>query len=263
MIYCLLIGFILAFPLGAEQKTTPTSTRVQPPPTELPSYVVLRTDQGISIDGHSNETDWQLAPTLDFIMPWSDLKKERAQSTVARLLWDDDYLYIVYECVDPYLDAEVENHDGPVYQEDAVEIFATPNAANEDGITYFGYEMNIKGTLLDYIAFGGGDEWTSNIHFPWQSEGVQIATSFDGTLNDHTDVDRGWILEIAIPHDNFRHISGQIPPRDGDIWRAGLNRTAGHQGQFGVWSDTHSANASFHHATRFGKLIFSTDTTGR
>ena len=263
MIYCLLIGFILAFPLGAEQKTPPTSTRVQPPSTELPSYVVLRTDQGIRIDGHSNETDWQLAPTLDFIMPWSDLKKERAQSTVARLLWDDDYLYIVYECVDPYLDAEVENHDGPVYQEDAVEIFATPYAANEDGITYFGYEMNIKGTLLDYIAFGGGDEWTSNIHFPWQSEGVQIATSFDGTLNDHTDVDRGWILEIAIPHDNFRHISGQIPPRDGDIWRAGLNRTAGHQGQFGVWSDTHSANASFHHATRFGKLIFSTDTTGR
>ena len=263
MIYCLLIGFILAFPLGAEQKTPPTSTRVQPPSTELPSYVVLRTDQGIRIDGHSNETDWQLAPTLDFIMPWSDLKKERAQSTVARLLWDDDYLYIVYECVDPYLDAEVEKHDGPVYQEDAVEIFATPNAANEDGITYFGYEMNIKGTLLDYIAFGGGDEWTSNIHFPWQSEGVQIATSFDGTLNDHTDVDRGWILEIAIPHDNFRHISGQIPPRDGDIWPAGLNRTAGHQGQFGVWSDTHSANASFHHATRFGKLIFSTDTTGR
>ncbi len=263
MIYCLLIGFILPFPLGAEQKTTPTSNRIQPAPTELPSYVVLRTDQGIRIDGHSNETDWQLAPTLDFIMPWSDLKKERVQSTVARLLWDDDNLYIVYECADPYLDAEVENHDGPVYQEDAVEIFATPNAANEGGITYFGYEMNIKGTLLDYIAFGGSDEWTSNIHFPWQSEGVQIATSFDGTLNDHTDVDRGWILEIAIPHDNFRHVSGQIPPRDGDIWRAGLNRTAGHQGQFGVWSDTHSANASFHHATRFGKLIFSTDTTGR
>ena len=263
MVYSRLIGFIAVLPLCAEQKITSTSTRIQPPPAELPSYNVLRTDQGIHIDGHSKETDWQLAPTLDFIMPWSDLEKEGAQSTIARLLWDDDYLYIVYECVDPYLDAEVETHDGPVYREDAVEIFATANAAQEqDGITYFGYEMNIKGTLLDYIAFGGGDEWTSNIHFPWQSEGVQIATSFDGTLNDHTDVDQGWILEIAIPHDNFRHLGGQIPPRDGDIWRAGLNRTAGHQGQHGLWSDTHSANASFHHATRFGKLIFSAKTIG-
>ena len=83
MVYSLLIGFIAVLPLCAEQKITSTSTRVQPPPAELPSYNVLRTDQGIHIDGHSKETDWQLAPTLDFIMPWSDVEKEGAQSTIA------------------------------------------------------------------------------------------------------------------------------------------------------------------------------------
>ena len=110
-------------------------------------------------------------------MPWSDLEKEAPQSTTARLLWDDDNLYIIYECVDPYLDAEVTAHDGPVYQEDAVEIFATPNAAVPGN--YYGYEMNINGTLLDYIAFDGGKERTKAIHPSWQSEGVVIATTYD------------------------------------------------------------------------------------
>jgi len=258
LLFCL-IG--LAPPLAAEQAAVPETTRVLPPATALPTYQVLRTDAGIAIDGRLAETDWQKTPPIDFITPWNDTARDGAQSTVARLLWDDDNLYIIYECVDPYLDSEVVAHDGPVYAEDAVEIFATPNP--DDVGTYFGYEMNINSALLDYIAFGGGAEWTPNIFFPWQSEGVQIATSYDGTLNDHVDTDRGWILEIAIPLDNFRHVGGRIPPRDGDTWRAALNRTAGHQGQYGLWSDTRTPKAAFHHAAYFGILAFAAKTVGR
>ena len=142
-----------------------------------------------------------------------------------------------------------------VYEEDAVEIFATPTP--DDVSTYFGYEMNINGALLDYIAFGGGAEWTKNIHPPWQSEGVQIATTYDGTLNDHTDTDEGWVLEIAIPLANFRHLGGAIPPGDGDLWRLNLNRTKGDKGQFRMWSDSHAPAPAFHHSAFFGKAYFS------
>jgi hypothetical protein len=41
MVYSLLLGFIAVLPLGAEQEITPTSTRVQPPAAELPSYTVF------------------------------------------------------------------------------------------------------------------------------------------------------------------------------------------------------------------------------
>lgn len=122
--------------------------------------------------------------------------------------------------------------------------------------------MNIRGTLLDYIAFGGGKAWTANLHPRWQSEGVKIATTYEGTLNDHTDVDRGWILEIAIPLENFRHLDGRIPPHGGDRWRGALNRTAGFKGQFGLWSDTHTPKPSFHHAAYFGNLDFSSHQVG-
>ena len=198
MLYSLLFALVLA-----GSASTQVSTRFQAIPAELPTYQVLRTDQGIQVDGRLDEADWQRAAPIAFVMPWSDLEKEEPQSTTARLLWDDDNLYIIYECVDPYLHSEVTEHDGAVYQEDAVEIFATPNMAVPGN--YYGYEMNINGTLLDYIAFRGGKERTKAIHSSWQSEGVVIATTYDGTLNDHSDTDQSWILEISIP-------SRQLPP---------------------------------------------------
>ena len=183
MRYSLLFALALAGPASAQE-----TTRFRAMPAELPTYQVLRTNEGIQVDGRLAEADWQRAAPIAFVMPWSDLEKEAPQSTTARLLWDDDNLYIIYECVDPYLDAEVTAHDGPVYQEDAVEIFATPNAAVPGN--YYGYEMNINGTLLDYIAFRGGKERTKAIHPSWQSEGVVIATTYEGTLNDHSDTDQ-------------------------------------------------------------------------
>ena len=249
MLYSLLFALVLAGSASGQAR-----------PAELPTYQVLRTNQGIQVDGRLDEADWQRAAPIAFVMPWSDLENEEPQSTTARLLWDDDNLYIIYECVDPYLHAEVTEHDGAVYQEDAVEIFAAPNAAVPGN--YYGYEMNINGTLLDYIAFRGGKERTKAIHPSWQSEGVAIATTYDGTLNDHSDIDQSWILEIAIPLDNFRHLDGQIPPQDGDQWRVGLNRTKGYRGQFGLWSDTGTPQADFHRANRFGILTFSTAVVG-
>jgi hypothetical protein len=254
------IWALLLAPASLFAQTEYREVRVTPPPAQVPTYEILRTAAGINIDGKADEQDWKNATVIDFVFPWNDTDQEPAQTTAARMLWDDKNLYISYICADPYLDSEVTQHDGPVYQEDAVEIFATPNP--DDISAYFGYEMNINGALLDYMAFGGGTAWTENIHPPWQSEGVQIATSYDGTLNDHSDTDRGWVLEISIPFDNFRHLSGNIPPGPGDVWRLNLNRTKGDKGQFSMWSDSHAENPSFHHSTYFGAAHFSEKSVG-
>ncbi len=252
--------YALPLLLLAACATAPKPTRVSPPPAQLPEYTIQRTAHGLVVDGTADEADWAAATPIHFIFPWNDTAQEPPQSTVAKMLWDDDKLYISYVCIDPYLDSEVTDKDGPVYQEDAVEIFAAPS---DDITTYYGYEMNINATLLDYIAFGGGEEWTSDIQFPWESEGVQIKTTYQGTLNDHTDTDEGWTLEIAIPFDNFRHLKGRMPPVDGDMWRLNLNRTKGDMGQFSMWSDTRTPHASFHHAVYFGRAFFSSQAVGR
>jgi hypothetical protein len=229
--------------------------RVQEQPAEVPETVIARAPGPIVVDGRADDAAWAAATPISFIFPWNDITTEPAQSTVARMLYDDSALYLLYECIDPYLHAEVYEQDGPVWEEDAVEIFVTPNA--QDSSAYFGYEMNANGTFLDYMAFNAGVGGTKNIHFEWESEGVEIKTTWDGTLNDHTDQDRSWVLEMAIPMENFRHLGGQIPPQPGDMWRLNLNRTKGHEGQFSMWSDTGTEKASFHHSAYFGKAWFS------
>ena len=144
--------------------------RAQDPPAEVPSYEIRFASGPIAIDGKADEADWQNAEAIHFVFPWSEVAAgQRQQSTDARMLWDNDNLYIVYVCDDPYLDSEVTEHDGPVWEEDAVEIFATPNP--NDLSAYFGYEMNITPALLDYIAFDAGEHRTETIRFPWESEG--------------------------------------------------------------------------------------------
>ena len=47
-----------------------------------------------------------------------------------------------------------------------------------------------------------------------------------GTLNDPTDTDEGWSVEIAIPWDGLaRYNAGRAtPPLPGDIWRVNFSR---------------------------------------
>ena len=254
--FALPLGLLLVSGTGA------LSERAQDPPAQVPTCQIFRASGPVTVDGKADDPAWQRAEPVDFLFPWSRIGEgDRAQSTVARMLWDDDNLYIIYVCDDPYLDSEVTEHDGPVYEEDAVEIFATPNP--DDLSAYFGYEMNITPALLDYIAFEAGEHSTKVIQFPWESEGVQLATTYDGTLNDHSDIDRGWILEIAIPFENFRHLGGRIPPKVGDMWRLNLNRTKGDKGRFSQWSDTRAENASFHHSAYFGKAYFSGENAAK
>ena len=50
--------------------------------------------------------------------------------------------------------------------------------------------------------------------------------SLQGTLNDPSDIDEGWSLEIAIPWESLVYLSDgrSLPPQDGDIWKIFLGR---------------------------------------
>ena len=70
MLYSLLFALALAGSASAQE-----NTRFQAVPDELPTYQVLRTNEGIQVDGRLDEADWQHAAPIAFVMPWSDLEK--------------------------------------------------------------------------------------------------------------------------------------------------------------------------------------------
>jgi hypothetical protein len=60
----------------------------------------------------------------------------------------------------------------------------------------------------------------------WDLHGLRTAVFVDGKVNDPSDVDRGWSVEIAIPWAALRDCVGAqaCPPAVGDIWRLNFSR---------------------------------------
>ena len=235
------VGLLLSVgPTSAQSKWTP------------PVYTVVRTQGDIIVDGLLDEPEWGMAESVgDFVFPWwNDSKGPKAQ-TVAKLLWDDENLYLSFLCYDPYIYAEYTERDDPTWSDDCVELFASPDP--EEVWNYYGFEINARGTVLDYFRAGEG----GNLDFPWNAEEIRIVSSVEGTLNDDTDTDQSWTVEVAIPFSNFVMYAGKDRPEEGDVWRANLNRCGGKtQQQYSQWSSSDTPKPSFHIPPRFGQMVF-------
>jgi hypothetical protein len=221
-------------------------------------YTVHRAGGTIAIDGSLNEDDWKEAPSVGaFQFPWwSEGKKEQ---TDARLLWDDTHLYVAFRCDDAHVWGEHSKRDSPVYRDDCVEVFTAPNPERPND--YFNIEMNVKSAFLDqHHPDGPGAKVKEN----WNARNVQIAVTVDGTLNDDSDTDRGWILEASIPFANFSKVAKNAPPKAGDVWHLNLNRLGGKtNSQYSQWSSSRTERPNFHAPKGFGRVVFSKKTPGK
>ncbi len=164
----------------------------------------------IIIDGTLSESSWNSARTLPFFIPVSLEQPE--SRTGAKLLWDDKYLYVGFEARDLDLQAQRTKRDSDVFRDDVLEIFIQPDT---DAPRHHNFEINPRGTLHDGFA-GGGDQ-------TWNIEGIQIGIQLRGTLNNDSDRDQGWSLEVAIPFSELPDLS-KPKPETGDRWRFHLAR---------------------------------------
>ena len=219
-----------------------------------PEYQVFHTAGPIRMDGQLDEPSWIGAPAVgDFQFPW--WKAGAKEQTVAKLLWDEKYLYVACICADEHITAQVKDRDGPVAQDDCFEIMLAPNPNQPE--VYFNIEWNVVGGILDNFRPHGP-------HRPrapkWDASGIQIAGAVVGSLNDDSDADQRWIVEVAIPLANFADYATSIPPRPGSSWHFNLNRHGGKTNpQFSQWSPGDSETPTFHTPHRFGRIIFNGD----
>lgn len=215
-------------------------------------YTIQRTAAPLKIDGKLDEPAWFAARSVgDFQFAWYESGKR--EQTVAKLLWDDQHLYVGYICEDAHISGTTTKRDGPVWKDDCVEVFVAPNS--DHPLVYFNIEMNVRGMSLDnYHPEGVG----SRPEQPWNPDGLKIATTVHGTLNDDSDVDSFWILEAAIPLADLSHAAKRIPPRAGDVWHLNLNRLGGKTNpQYSQWSPGTAKKPQFHRPQDFGRVIFS------
>ena len=212
---------------------------------------IRRTKDHIHIDGKRDEAAWESAkPVGSFVFTWWKEGDALQQPTDARLLWDDEYLYVSFHCTDSDIHATRRERDEAVYLDDCVEVFASPEFEHPE--RYFNLEMNALGAQLDgYRPTGDSDHPTE-----WDPEGIQVAVSIDGTINNDSDVDHSWTLEAAIPFKLFKHALPGNSPKPGDRWRLNLNRLDRKVLVKSQWSQGDRNFPRFHHPEYFGFVEF-------
>jgi hypothetical protein len=137
------------------------------------------------------------------------------------MLWDDVYLYVGAQLDEPHVWGTLTKRDVVIFQDNDFEVFIDPDGDNHD---YYELEVNALNTVWDLLMKkpyrDGGLAVTQ-----WDITGLKTAVHVNGTLNDPSDVDKGWSVEIAMPWSSLAEFAHHpSPPREGDQWRMNLRR---------------------------------------
>lgn len=240
-------------------------------------YVCYRTDRPIGINGKLDDKPWDLAEwTSPFVDIEGDAKPRPDQQTRVKMLWDDEYLYIAAELEEKNIWAKLENRDDIVFHDNDFEVFLDPD---NDAKNYFEYEVNAKGTVFDLFLPHPYRHSPFAVH-TWDLKNVKQGISIDGTLNNGTDVDKKWTVELAIPFASLRLALESGKPEADKPWRVNFSRvqwdTKWENGTYVKLTDKDGRNLpehnwvwspvgriSMHMPERYGYLKFSNQVVGQ
>jgi hypothetical protein len=229
-------------------------------PPALKRYLVRKTSKPIKLDGKLDEPAWKTAPSTGMFV--NTVTGESAQpDTEAKLLWDNQNLYIGFENADTDVWGTLAERDSKLWTQEMDEVMID---ANGDGKGYIELQVAPNGTIFDtYLPTYRKYEDSLDPKrkpYDWNSK-LKAAVKVDGTLNKRDDKDKGWTVEMALPLADVNGLDKngvKVPPALGDKWRLNMFRMdypkdAKSQTALG-WSPP--LVGDFHKLDRFGEIVF-------
>jgi cellulose/xylan binding protein with CBM9 domain len=207
----------------------------------------------IAIDGIGSEPAWAAAATSPELVT-AEGSADPVGKAIAKLTWDDQFLYVFVAITDTDVWSEYKHHDDPMWKQDCIELFIDADG-NRRG--YIELQVNPNNATFDkwYAttrAQPGDESWDS---------GMQTQVKLRGTT-EPGDADQGWDVELAIPWPAMRGrdeaMAVRLPPQVGDRWRLNLVRVDVKSGdknpQASSWNRISSAD--FHALDRMLTVVF-------
>jgi len=183
------------------------------------TYVAHYTAETITVDGKMTEVAWHKAKWSKLFIDIEGQKTPQFETRV-KMLWDMDNLYIYADLKEPHVWGTLKQKDTVIFYNNDFEVFI-----DHDGDThnYYELEINALNTIWDlYLSkpYRNGAHVLNN----WDIKGLRSAVYVNGTLNDPSDIDKGWMLEIAIP---WSFTKGSVEPATvpkNQFWRINFSR---------------------------------------
>ncbi|MFO0065000.1 MAG: transglutaminase domain-containing protein, partial [Pirellulaceae bacterium] len=236
-------------------------------------YVCGKVDRPPVIDGDLSDAAWQDAPWTDSFedIQGPDLPKPR-HATRVKMVWDQKMLYIGARLEEPHVWATIRQHDAVIFHDNDFEVFLDPDS---DHHRYLELELNALGTTWD-LSLDKPYKDGGNAENRFEFAGLQSAVQVLGTINNSSDTDTAWQVEIAIPIASIT-MDGVPPetPRDGQFWRINFSRVQWlHEIVDGMyqkvpnrpednWVWSPQGIIDMHRPERWGYLVFSEQGPGK
>ena len=164
--------------------------------------------------------------------------------------WDRENLYVAAELDDADLYADITEHDGDVWENDAFGVFLKPAS---DKPAYYEFHVSALNTRYDcFLPRRGHGARFKKIH----DFGIKSVVKHRGTLDSWTDTDAGWSVEMQIPWAGLMLTGGR--PEPGDAWRLALCRhdhDTSHEGPV-LSTSAPLSRMDFHRHEEYAPLTF-------
>lgn len=201
-------------------------------------YTAVELKRPITVDGTISNKEWY---RVKAVSAFTEIKTRNKETGPTSFMagYDNDNLYIAFQCHDDDLVNNVTMKDGPVYSDDAVEVFIDVAGT---GVHYYEFEVNPINTVFDaHIEFGEQIDFADAIK--WNCAGLKTAVDTNAG---------GWSVEMKIP---FAAL-GVMRPAKRSIWRINFYRidiNPGRASRYLAWSSTKNW---FHEPQLFGTIMF-------
>ncbi|MEM9082366.1 MAG: carbohydrate-binding family 9-like protein [Planctomycetota bacterium] len=179
-------------------------------------------DTPIRVDGVLDDAAWEEQHwTGSFVDIEGSKRPNPWYDTKVKMAWDNEYIYFAAEMEEEDLWATYTERDSIIYHENDFEVFIDPDG---DTHLYAELEINALNTVWDLMLVRPYRDGGPAVH-SWDIPGLKTAVHLRGTLNDPSDRDEGWSVEIAIPFTALAELtSSDCPPKPGDRWRINFSR---------------------------------------
>jgi hypothetical protein len=157
------------------------------------------------IDGKISHGEWQQAKYFDRFITTAPDQDQPNKPTQAWFGFDQDNLYIAFDCVDSdtaSIKSNILERDGTLWFDDCVEFFFKPIQSRSE---YYHFIINPRSAVFDQLCRPN----EIGVHKDWNAIGITVATGITPS---------GWQMEARIPLSNF--------PIAGNVWAMNLARTS-------------------------------------
>ena len=179
-----------------------------------------------TLNGRLDRAPWTACPwSDDFVDILGAAGPVPRYRTRMKMFWSNHGLYIGAEMEEPHLWATLTEHDSVIFQDNDFEVFIDPDG---DFQLYGELEVNALNTTWDLLLVKPYRDGGPAIN-GWEIKGLKTAVHLDGTLNNPSDIDKGWSIEIFLPWPALQEISKvPSPPHPEHKWRINFSRVQWH-----------------------------------